>query len=574
MSIKAWKDISWALVEERISRLQKRIFRASLERNNEKLKYLQLKLINSLDAKLLSVQRVTEKNRGRKTPGIDGKIITSPCIKLELAKKLKLNGEADPIRRTYIPKPGKMEKRPLGIPTIEDRAKQMLAKLALEPEWEAKFEPNSYGFRPGRSAHDAIASIYSQLRGTSKYIIDADIEKCFDQIDHQKLLKKLNTIAILERQIQSWLKASIMEGYKTQNVTAMESSMGTPQGGIISPLLANIALHGLEESIKNYYTQNLYQGSTKKGIRDRRKEIGITRYADDLVITCPSLEIAEKAKEYLNAWLTKEIGLRLSENKTKIVNSTEGFDFLGFTMISLNKENQKIFRTRPSRKSKEQLLAKTRNILTTNRAISSGMLIEKLSPIIVGWCNYFKYSDCVADFKQVEYAIFGQIRAWVFRRQSKGLNSRTSIKEKYFPNNTTVTFNGIKHTGNWILTGIIPSRNPKTPKNVFLPYPSWIKSERYVKVRKSSSPFDNNNIYWSSRNQKYGPFSLRVKKLLKRQAGSCAICKIQFKNEDKMEIDHIIPIMEKGKDIYSNLQLLHRHCHAIKTQIEISRSRN
>merc|ERR1712176_1419841 len=166
-------------------------------------------------------------------------------MKMKLVSKLKLDGKTKAIRRVYIPKPGKSEVRPLGIPTIEDRAKQMLAKLALEPEWEAVFEPNSYGFRPGRSCHDAIASLFLSLRGKSQFVLDADIQKCFDQMDHEKLLKKLSTFDQMENQIVAWLKADIMVGYLKRPDEILQSLEGTPQGGILSPLLANIALHGL-----------------------------------------------------------------------------------------------------------------------------------------------------------------------------------------------------------------------------------------------------------------------------------------------------------------------------------------
>ena len=184
---------------------------------------------------------------------VDRQKALSNEMKMKLASKLKLDGKASPIRRNYIPKPGKNDVRPLGIPTIEDRAKQMLAKLALEPEWEAVFEPNSYGFRPGRSCHDAVASLFLLLRGKSRYVLDADIQKCFDRIDHEKLIQKLSSFDLMENQIKAWLKADIMVGYLNKPEETFQSTEGTPQGGIISPLLANIALHGLENYIKKWY---------------------------------------------------------------------------------------------------------------------------------------------------------------------------------------------------------------------------------------------------------------------------------------------------------------------------------
>ena len=209
MSEIAWNDINWTLVQNRISRQQRRVYKASVEGNRAKVHAIQRRIIVSLDARLLAVRRVTTENKGR----VDKVKAISDKKKIELAYRLKLDGKASPIRRTYIPKPGKSERRPLGIPTIDDQAKQMLAKLALEPEWEAIFEPNSYGFRSGRSCHDATATLFLSLRGKSRYVLDADIQKCFDRIGHDKLLKKLSTFDLMENQIKAWLKADIMLGY-------------------------------------------------------------------------------------------------------------------------------------------------------------------------------------------------------------------------------------------------------------------------------------------------------------------------------------------------------------------------
>lgn len=251
MSIPAWKDINWSLTDKRILRYQTRIYKAARDGNISKVKCLQKRLLKSPDAKLIAVRRVTTLNKGKTTPGIDGQIYVTDIEKIKLVKRLRLDGKALPIRRAYIPKPGKTEKRPLGIPTVGDRAKQALCKLALEPEWEARFEINSYGSRPGRNCQDAMEAIFTSLRnhsndkGYHKYVLDADISKCFDQIDHTYLLKKLNTLPEMEAQVKAWLKAGIMEEFsKTKQWNDIpENQKGTPQGGIISPLLSNIALH-------------------------------------------------------------------------------------------------------------------------------------------------------------------------------------------------------------------------------------------------------------------------------------------------------------------------------------------
>jgi RNA-directed DNA polymerase len=566
MSIKTWKEIHWPTAEKSILRLQQRIYKASLNKKTRKLHRLQRRLITSEEARAISIKRVTEQNRGRKTPGVDRKIIIKNSDKIKLLKNLRLDGKAQPIRRTYVPKPGKVEKRPLGIPSIEDRAKQMIVKLALEPEWEAKFEPNSYGFRPGRSCHDTIQAIFLSLRGKRRFILDADINKCFDEIDHEKLLNKIQTTSQIQKQIKAWLKADILTGYQGQSLEPEKPESGTPQGGIISPLLMNIALHGMETDIKRYYVNKIYKGTSTKPKRDRLKEIGVYRYADDFIITGEKLEDIKQIQQFTDEWLKSECNLSLSKQKTKITNSTEGFEFLGFQLITIFSKGKYVTKIHISKTSKKRFLTKTRETIQKNKAASTAQLIKILNPIIVGWCNYFRYCQCVHDFKQVEFSLFGQIRAWVFRRQSKNMNEH-DIKLKYFPPNTNVTFNGTKHTGNWILTGEDSDRNNKE-KKVFLVYPSWIKSENFIKVKGNSSPFNGNHIYWGLRSTRYGTFNATERKILKRQKGKCNLCNQLFNQGDTIEKDHIIRIKDNGKNVITNLQMLHRHCHDIKTRKE------
>src|ERR687886_1142574 len=242
-----WHSIDWRKLEKRVYKLQKRIYQASNRGDIKALRKLQKMLMKSWSARALAVRRVTQDNQGKKTAGVDGVKSLSPKQRLDLVNQLHLGTKARPTRRVWIPKPGTEEKRPLGIPTMKDRALQALVKLALEPEWEARFEPNSYGFRPGRSCQDAIKQIFTVISQKAKYVLDADIAKCFDRIDHEVLLNKLNTFPTIRRQVRAWLKAGVMD-----NMQYFETSEGTPQGGVISPLLANIALHGMEWRIKDH----------------------------------------------------------------------------------------------------------------------------------------------------------------------------------------------------------------------------------------------------------------------------------------------------------------------------------
>lgn len=278
-----WNQIPWRKLERTIFKLQKRIYRASNRGDVKTVRRLQQLLMKSWGAKCLAVRRVTQDNLGKKTAGVDGIKSLTPKQRLSLLYELKLDVKVSPTRRVWIPKPGKDEKRPLGIPTIKDRALQALVKLALEPEWEARFEPNSYGFRPGRSCQDAVEAIFNTIRYKAKYVLDADIAKCFDHIDHEALLRKLNTSpwrgsadrvlcpptpGTIRRQIRAWLKSGVMDEGQL-----FPTSEGTPQGGVISPLLANIALHGMEERVKSFVETADLKGQTEninspKGINE------------------------------------------------------------------------------------------------------------------------------------------------------------------------------------------------------------------------------------------------------------------------------------------------------------------
>lgn len=313
-----WKDVEWRKLEQRVYKLQKRIFRASNRGDVKAVRKLQKTLMRSWSARMLAVRRVTQNNQGKKTAGIDGVKSLTPKQRLKLVPQLRLNSKVKPTRRVWIPKPGTEEKRPLGIPTMYDRTLQALVKLALEPEWEARFETNSYGFRPGRSCHDAIEAIFTIIAQKARYVLDADIAKCFDKINHDALLRKLNTFPTIRRQVRAWLKAGVMDGN-----TLYPTSEGTPQGGVISPLLANIALHGMENRIK--------QAFPKRDITLKGKYIGyksearLVRYADDFCVLHEDLTVVQRCQQIINEWL-KDIGLELKPSKTRITHTFESFE--------------------------------------------------------------------------------------------------------------------------------------------------------------------------------------------------------------------------------------------------------
>lgn len=569
----AWKNIDWKKVQNRINRCQRRIYKASKENNSDKVIFLQRIIINSLDAKLLAVRRVTTENKGKKTAGIDNLTYNTDDKKMQLVRQLKVDGNASPIKRIFIPKPGKSEKRPLGIPIILDRAKQYLVLLALEPQWEAKFEPNSYGFRPGRNCHDAVVSIFGHLRLGSnkpnfrKFVLEADIKGCFDNINHQYLLNKLNTIPQIETQVKAWLKAGIIDSkINSTGTQPLPNEIGTPQGGIISPFLANVALHGIEQHLKDWISTKPSHTDKPMNKRDKMKALTVIRYADDFVVIHPNLNYLIEAKQQVSIWLKQSSGLELNENKTKIVCSTEGFSFLGFRFINIKRYNRMRIKIYPDHRSIENITKKIGHILRNNRALAAYDLIKTLRPIVIGWCNYYAICECSETFKKLDHLIYLMLRSWVFRRDRK--NNRHHIKEKYFPTGNQYIYRGKIYNNNWVFVGTKKLANKNTDTN-FLPLFSWTESQTHIKIRSDASIYDGNETYWQWRNLEYSGLSPTQKRLLKRQNNRCTWCKSPITIDNIIEIDHIIPKSNQGSNSYHNLQLLHKQCHKEKTALDM-----
>lgn len=571
MNFLEWNSIEWPLVQNRVYRYQNRIYRASQKGNQKVVRHLQMRLIRSIDAKLLAVRQVTTENKRRKTAGVDGRVYSTPKEKIKLAKKLRLDGKAKPIRRVEIPKPGRpKEKRPLGIPTVQDRAKQALCRLALEPEWEAKFEADSYGFRPGRSCHDAIEAVFGALSNKrrqpnyKKLVLKVDIEKCLDRINHNLLLKKLDSHPVIQLQVETWLKAGILRTLSSKNdlETLIKNEMGTPQGGVISPLLSNIALHGLISHMKNWILSIPAENNRKAA---KQQSLTIIRYADDILVLHKDQEIIQKAKLEVEKWLWENCKLTLNQTKSCIYDSTQGFDFIGFTCINVMRSGISRLRIYPSRSGQARILLNIRSVIQRNKAASSSRLISLLKPKIIGWGNYYRYCECNKTFAGISHYIYQKLRAWAFRVDKR--HGRRIVKERYFPSGKTYHFEGSPHQDNWILYGKEKGLNGET-KEIWLPRLAWIKSKKWVKVKGTKSPYDGDHVYWATRMSSYNRLPLRVTKLLKIQKGICPYCQTKFQWNSAMEVDHIQAKALGGKDTYNNLQLLHKHCHIRKTRTD------
>jgi RNA-directed DNA polymerase len=557
-----WNKINWKKIQRMVFKLQKRIHKAAQRGDVKAMRRLQKTLMKSWYAKLLATRQITQDNQGKKTAGVDGIKSLNYAQRLELAKNLGTTGKVKPTRRIWIPKPGTDEKRPLGIPTIRDRVLQALAKIALEPQWEAYFEPNSYGFRPGRAAQDAIEAIYLAIHCKAKYVLDADISKCFDNIDHQKLLKKINSYPSMKRLIRSWLKAGFMDG---QNIFPTEA--GTPQGGVISPLLANIALHGMEEAIKEY--ANTLPTYRNHGKKQNRNALSLIRYADDFVIIHEDINVVLGAKAVIESFL-KDIGLELKPSKTRICHTFErsegnqpGFDFLGFNirqfpvndgMSARTPKSEKIlgFQTiiQPSKKSVQRHYKAISDIIDSHKAAPQKVLIQKLNPIIQGWANYYSSACSIDAFRQLNHWIYTKLTSWArYRHPNKGAKW---VVEKYW----------IKVGGdNWVFG----YNNPETGERYILSKHTETKIVRHIKVKGDASPFNGNFVYWGSRTGKSKEIPPLLAKTLHKQKGKCAQCGLTFSIEDQIELDHIQPISLGGKRKLDNIQALHRHCHDQKT---------
>jgi len=566
-----WNSVEWPRVEQRVFRYQTRIYRASLEGKHSVVRNLQQRLITSLDSKLLAVRKVTTENKGRNTAGVDNILHDTPEKKIKLALSLKLDGKAKPIRRVEISKPGRpSQKRPLGIPTVTDRAKQQLCRMALEPEWEAVFEAESYGFRPGRSCHDAIESAFAALANKKckpefrKMVLKVDIEKCFDRINHELLLAKLENHPILVEQVKAWLRAGILKGFSQNNSTdsLIKNEMGTPQGGDISPLLANIALHGLINHLKEWIVTIPAKNNRKAA---KQSALKVIRYADDILVMHEDQKVIEMAQREIKDWLWKNCRLTLNHDKSKITNSTQGFEFLGFMLITINRNGVDRIKILPTRTSQARILSNIREVIQRNKAASSYHLITLLKPKVIGWGNSYRYCECQETFNRISHFTYQKLRAWAFRIDKR--HGRKTVKEKYFPSGKTYLFDGTEHVDNWTFCGKSKDKTGIVKEN-FLPKLSWIKSKKWVKVRGNKSPFDGDHIYWATRITTYRRLPIRTSKLLKKQKGICTLCRTRFQLDSAMEVDHIIPRALGGKDRYANLQLLHKHCHIKKTRID------
>ncbi len=494
-----WHSIDWVQVEGDVRRLRQRIFTASQAGDLKRVRSLQKLMLRSRANALVSVRRVTELNAGRKTAGVDGRVVVTAPGKALLADRVQHRAGPwvpKPVKRVYIPKVNG-KRRPLGIPVIVDRALQAQVVNALEPEWEARFEPKSYGFRPGRGCHDAIACIYSTVsRKSAKrcWVLDADLAAAFDRIDHSQLLSALGGFPA-KGLIERWLKAGVVDEGRL-----VPTGEGTPQGGVVSPLLLNVALHGMETAAGvRYHDTGARAGATVVG------SPVVVRYADDLLALCVSREQAEEVKARLATWLAPR-GLAFNEDKTQVVHLDDGFDFLGF---NVRRYQGKLLITPAKeavRRHRERLAAEMKAL----RGANATAVLQRLNPIIRGWSAYYRTVVSTRTFWGLDKYLWTLTYKWATYSHSN--KSKHWVVNRYFG-----SFNKSRRD-RWVFG----DRN----SGAYLLKFSWTSIVRHQLVPGGASPDDPSLAeYWAKRRQRGAPPLDKVTlRLLKAQHGRCPVC--------------------------------------------------
>jgi RNA-directed DNA polymerase len=535
-----WYAIHWPAIHRNVRRLQVRIVQATKESRWGRVRALQRLLTHSYSGKVLAVRRVTE-NDGKKTPGVDQEIWDTPEKKTQAVHALKRRGyRSQPLRRVYIPKSDGKTMRPLGIPTMKDRAQQALYLLALAPVVETTADKNSYGFRQQRSCADAMEQCFKALRSANtQWILEGDIKSCFDKISHDWLLAHVPMDRVI---LQKWLKSGYMEKHVLHDTTD-----GTPQGGIISPALANCALDGLERLLQEKYPA----GKRLKSLGGEKPCVNLVRYADDFVITSKSKELLEGEIKPLVEHFLQERGLELSPTKTVITHVEHGFDFLGQSVRRY--PNGKLL-IKPSKKNVGTFLKGIRRIIKDAHGVSAADLIDHLNPKIRGWANYHRHVVSKRTFGRVDHTLFSSLWRWARRRHPN--KSPRWFKPKYFDR---------RGNRDWSFFGETCDDEGR-PTKVWLYYAKSTPIKRHVKVKGEANPYDPTyETYFEGREGAHMLETFRGTRTLRslwyEQRGLCTQCNIKITRITGWRLHYCVPRVKGGSPGATNCVLLHPECH-------------
>jgi RNA-directed DNA polymerase len=498
-----WDAVNWRRHEDNVRRLRQRIFKAVQDGDWPKVRNLQKLMLRSWSNTLVSVRQATQRNAGRKTAGIDGEVALTSSARMAMAVRVHQSTRSwqpRAVKRVYIPKAGNRAKlRPLGIPVIADRCHQGRVRAALEPEWEARFEPRSYGFRPGRSCQDAIEAIHNTSKGSRAgrvWALDADLAAAFDKIDHDRLLSALGSFPARDM-IRDWLKAGVFEAGKGFAPT----EEGTPQGGVISPLLLNVALHGLEEAAgARYRTTGRDAAWTRPG------SPVLIRYADDLVALCSSQDQAQQVKAQLAEWLAPR-GLVFNEEKTRIVPLSSGFDFLGF---NVRRYGGKLL-IKPSKPALKRIRSRLSSQMRALRGANAPAVLAAITPIVRGWTAYYRGVVSKKAFAALDFHLWQLTYKWA--KYCHPNKPKSWIISKYFGQ-----FNPARQD-RWVFGN--------RDSGAYLPKFAWTPIVRHVLVPGRASPDDPALAqYWAERRRKrQPPLDRGTLRLVRAQNGRCLLCR-------------------------------------------------
>jgi RNA-directed DNA polymerase len=547
----SWHDIDWMRANTEVRELQDRVLEAYKKGEMGEVSHLQMLISQSFAARALAVRRVTSTD-GKNTPGVDNTVWDTPSLRMQAVLDLKArmkDYKASPVRRVWISKDGKpvqkdkSNARPLGIPTMFDRAMQALWKMALEPIAEHRGDPHSYGGRSHRSAHDAISAVFQRFsqRYSPLWVLEGDIEKCFDRISHEWILKN---IPMDKRILNEFLKAGFFEGGQR-----WETEAGVPQGGVISPVISNMTLDGLEKVVQEAVAPLKAVAPRADGRYPTK--VSTIRYADDFVVSGANRQVLEEVVKPAVTSFLAERGLKLSDRKTTISYLWDGFDFLGFNVRlykDQTREHGSVLLIKPSKKSITRVRDTLANLATSPRITTEAHLIEEMNPVLRGWAGYFRTAVSKKVFSDISH--YTWTLTWRWLRRKYPTEGRKALRHRHYKR--------IKDR-NWVFVGEREGRTIQLfdIRTVKIVRKTWLDTKK--------NPFDPADreyfAKWGRRNAYISGWDKVAERLIRRQKGICPVCNDFLHADQSVEKHHIVPRKHGGHDRASNLILLHDPCH-------------